>query len=319
MVPNFILPSDNYILTVQNERIGKNFAQQIYDHVSAASMKQFWGKKRRLTQNTFFSVDWNAIYKASSTSTKKTTRWINKHATGICGTNNNLLKWKQRDNDLCPRCGQPESAPHVWRCQGHGADKLWNQYFSDLEKWLVSNETAPALQHALIENLQHWLDNPEPAPSVRYFIETSQDMIGWDYILEGVFSIEWATAQQQHLSSLGRLTTGHTWLVRLIRRLWEIAWNTWSHRNSVATTSNNKRKHEQLSQQLLSELETANDLRSSLHIPSDLSDAIPHMSLDSKSAWIDHIRAHKKIKLFQPIYHAEIRQMQRTMSQFLTR
>ena len=140
-------------------RIGKNFIQPIYDHVSVASMTQFWAKKRQLTKDTFFSMDWNAIYKASSTSSTKTTRWINKHATGICGTNNNLLLWKQRDDDLCPRCGQPESSIHIWRCQGSGAKDLWNQHLFDLEKWLESQNTAPTLQHALLGNLRNWLDN----------------------------------------------------------------------------------------------------------------------------------------------------------------
>ncbi len=239
-IPTFLLPSDNYILTIQNERIGKNFEQQIYDYISASSMMSFWEKKRKLTHDTFFCVDWDSIHKASSTSTKHTTRWINKHATGICGTNNNLLLWKQRDDDTCPRCDQPESSIHVWRCQGCGANELWTQHLSNLEKWLESQHTAPMLQYALLDNLRSWLDNTSPKPSVRSFIETAQDLIGWDYILEGVFSIEWSRIQQQHLLSLGRSTSGHTWLVRLIKRLWEIAWNIWLHRNSVATTSNNK-------------------------------------------------------------------------------
>ena len=46
---------------------------------------------------------------------------------------------------------------------------------------------------------------------------------------------------------------------------------------------------------------------------------VAHMSIDQKHAWIDHIQAHKKLKLFQPKCQAEIRQMRNTMSHFLAR
>ncbi len=212
-VPFFQFPSDTYIVTINGERIGKNFEQQLHDHYSSATMQPFWEKKRNINPNTFHFVDWLAINKATNSSAKHTARWITKHATGICGTNDNLLRWKQRDDDICPRCGQPETTLHVWQCTGHGAGDLWITWLSELESWLISQHTAPTLQAALLDHLHSWIFKPADTPSVRSFIETSQDLIGWNYIVEGVFSVEWARIQQRHMDSLGLRSTGHQWLV----------------------------------------------------------------------------------------------------------
>jgi hypothetical protein len=308
-----------YIVTINGERIGKNFEQELYDHYSFSLIQPFWEKKRNLTPTAFLSVDWPAINKALTSSPTKTARWITKHATGICGTNNNLLRWKQRDDDLCPRCNQPETTLHVWLCTGHGAGALWTTLISELESWLSSQNTAPTLQAVLLHHLNSWIFKIPATPTARSFIETSQDFIGWDYILEGVFSVEWARIQQKYLDSLGMRSTGHQWLVRLIKRLWQIAWTIWSHRNDIAAASNNKRKNTQLNHDLTLEIDSASTIDHTLTIPSDLVAKIPTMSQDSKKAWIANIRAHKKIKLFHPSHQHDICQMQKVMHNFLSR
>jgi ribonuclease HI len=315
--PLFALPADNYFVTLDDNRIGKNFASQLYEHASRTNMQKFWKKKRSIDTPVFDIVDWTAIQKAASTSNNMTVRWINKHSTGICGTNDNLLLWKQRNDNFCPRCGSPETASHVWQCQGKGADKLWTQSLQDLDKWLHDHNTAPELHTALLSNLRYWI-TATPHPHPRSYLETTQDLIGWDYVLEGVFTLDWARLQQCHLASIGKSSTGHSWLVKLIKRLWQIAWTLWEHRNNAASLSNTKRKHEELTSTLLQELDSTNPLTAPLlNLPNDLGTKLHDLSIDTKHAWIDHIRAHKKLRLSDPSLRQEIRLMKGVMTRFL--
>ena len=43
----------------------------------------------------------------------------------------------------------------------------------------------------------------------------------------------WSQAHQAYMISLGRRTTGIQWMSRIIRRIWQIAWDLWIHRRSV--------------------------------------------------------------------------------------
>jgi hypothetical protein len=50
---------------------------------------------------------------------------------------------------------------------------------------------------------------------------------------EGTKSTKWMDAQQKHLKSIGKQTTGKRWTIAIVSKLWDIAWDMWQHRNHV--------------------------------------------------------------------------------------
>jgi hypothetical protein len=101
-----------------------------------------------------------------------------------------------------------------------------------LDLWLQEIETDPVLRHTLIYNLRHWHTNTIPSLN-RSELESEQDKVGWDFVLEGTFVSTWSTYQQCHLQLLGKKSSGRRWLTLLIKKLLDIAWDLWEHRNSI--------------------------------------------------------------------------------------
>jgi hypothetical protein len=58
-----------------------------------------------------------------------------------------------------------------------------------------------------------------------------QDSVGWQAFLEGGVLLSWAAKQQDYYDWLKKKNTGKRWVTTLIKKLWEISWGLWEHRN----------------------------------------------------------------------------------------
>jgi hypothetical protein len=212
-------------------------------------MKHFWQKTRGLTSSNFHKINWDAIHSAGKEVTKSRRQWITKHAAGFCGVNAVLLKWKKRQNSICPRCGQVETSQHVWKCNGKNSKELWLSSIDKLVEWLQSMHTDPSITTAIKNNLQNWLlDLPQNNP--RSALELAQDELGWDYFVEGHLSSKWSDSQESYYKAINKSNTGKRWLTELIKKLWNIAWDIWTYRNGIAAEDNKKATHTLLDQQI---------------------------------------------------------------------
>ena len=120
--------------------------------------------------------------------------WVSKHASGVCGVNTVLLKWKQWDDDHCPRCGMTETAEHVWKCKGVGATDIWLSALTALDQWLLPMHTDNNLRLIIITNLT-WSSVNLPTVGPRTAVESEQDLIGWQFLIEGVLPQQWVSYQ----------------------------------------------------------------------------------------------------------------------------
>ena len=204
----YILPNDNWIVETRDARIGKNIDAGLYSHASEPMMRRYWCKRRNWTDEIFSSVAWEPLEAAMHSLPRQRRNWIGKHVTGVCGVNSVLLKWKQRDDDHCPRCGAIETANHVWQCQGSGAAKIWADSLESLAKWLTSVGTEPTLQLAILENLREWTNGTNVLADPRSSLALAQDLIGRQYLIEGILCQAWVTHQQAFFHRKGRLQNG---------------------------------------------------------------------------------------------------------------
>jgi hypothetical protein len=164
--------------------------------------------------------------------------WIVKHASGFCATGKMMKRWKQRDSDFCPRCQAPEDTTHVWTCKGKDANATWNKSIEELRKWLITQKTLPSLTKVLCNRLTAWRDSTPPTVEPSRFAGVrdtiaDQDTIGWQAALEGTIVIGWADTQQRYYEWIGSRKTGKRWVAALIRKMWDVTWNQWEHRNHI--------------------------------------------------------------------------------------
>jgi hypothetical protein len=61
-----------------------------------------------------------------------------------------------RLTDKCPRCKEPETAEHVWRCQHPDTTALWEDSMKQLETVLGRVHTLQSIITAIIDGLTGW-------------------------------------------------------------------------------------------------------------------------------------------------------------------
>jgi hypothetical protein len=160
----------------------------------------------------------------------------------MCGVGKFMQLWKEKDNPACPRCGRFEDATHVWLCQGEGASEVWDQSLERLKNWLQDSKMDPDLQEVILNYLNGWrygTTDDLPIPYGLNQLIDQQNAIGWKSFLEGWTGSEWEATQQAHYNLIRSRKSGKRWVISLIKKMWEVAWDLWEHRNSILHNKEN--------------------------------------------------------------------------------
>jgi len=79
--------------------------------------------------------------------------------------------------------------------------------------------------------LQAWHDNTELPGDPE--TPNHQAHIGWDMLLDGWLSLEWRAQQAAYWAQWKHQKSSKWWMVELIKKLWNISWDLWDHRNEA--------------------------------------------------------------------------------------
>ncbi len=124
-----------------------------------------------------------------------------------------------------------EDKAHITRCPQAEAAAVWSAAVNALIQWMKEEQTDPNLTQALAEGLEMWRSgttthNDTPASQ-------KQAWIGWGAALDGWLTIEWRAQQEQYWLQWRRKKSSKRWVTELIKKLWNISWDMWAHRNGV--------------------------------------------------------------------------------------
>jgi len=132
----------------------------------------------------------------------------------------------------CPRCAMAEEDKiHIIRCTQPEASSLWTSALSTLEKWLKEEDTDPALTQDLIAGLQSWYQGTPAQPSSPATLQ--QSLLGWEGVLDGWLGIQWCLQQAAFWNQWKQKKSSKRWTTELIKKLWNIVWDMWDHRNGI--------------------------------------------------------------------------------------
>ncbi len=229
-------------LWIQGKKIVRDLSQTVYDLVLSEEARDYWEAKDNISSEVINAINWDAIDMAMMETKRNRKVFISKHVSGMCAVGKFMQRWKMRSNSSCPRCGNHEDAAHVWTCHGQGADEVWERALSNLEGWFNSMQTDPDIQHIIIAYLKSWRDDTSEISSNSFMLEEvleHQSSIGWQRFFEGWTGIGWERAQQAYFTLIKSRRTGKRWVVALIKKMWDIAWDLWEHRNGILYQSSN--------------------------------------------------------------------------------
>jgi len=182
------------------------------------------------------AVDWKTIGTAMTSIPCSRRVFLTKHVSGMCGVGKFMKRWKEWEEDLCPRCGLPEDAPHVWQCKGSGTEAVWDKALQDLEHLLRRLDTDPTIAHILLSYLKGWRSGvgiQYVAPRAFQELVLAQESIGWGRLFEGWLVQQWVVYQQRFYPITKSNRTGLRWAMAILQKLWNTAWDMWEHRNGI--------------------------------------------------------------------------------------
>jgi hypothetical protein len=294
-----LLPGWNWLLEVDGHLLTKKIRVAIEHSISARRMSTYLVHKNRLQPQQFDEICWDSIGNAIQSQPIGYRRFITKHSAGVCGVNIWRHRWKDREDDACPRCGLPETSRHVYMCRNTAVTDLWRQEISHLEQWLEDNQTSPSITSDIIFNLTK-LSRNEPFRT-RSLAEQNQGNLGWENFFEGLIHQQWEKTQQLYLTRYAALNrqrskSAKLWTKRLFLKLWSIHHTFWTSRNEAEHTdtyhsslqSYNDKIQEQLDQGFD---EIADDTYRYMYSQREIDSVFDTTNLNYKRSWLRNLQA----------------------------
>jgi hypothetical protein len=220
-------------IKVNGQQITNKLTPTLRESCNSVDAQAYW---RRKNESQFKYTDLNINKATMLALPSHRRRWLTKHVAGICGVKTCLLRWRQSEDDTCPRCNTPETTKHVWSCQGKNSNEIWDKALFQLRTDLQEIQTNPVLLNTIIQHLNGWRYNFIPSSTNNDAINTAtlhQQDLGWEALLEGRVAFSWSLEQQNYLQALGSRRSARRWLIALATKATNVAWDLWDHRNSI--------------------------------------------------------------------------------------
>jgi hypothetical protein len=226
---------DHWFAKIGEREVFSNLMMEITEYCAMQLGASYWEKKLVVDQ---IEIDWTTTARAMKETTRKKQQWIVKHSSGFCGVGIMMHRTKQWATTRCPRCGDLETAEHVWKCQHADANVLWDKAMEDLVQWFRQQGTMPDIIVAVISGLNGWRNNSQEGGDLEdkdvILAFTKQSQAGWKHFFEGRPCYQWAQIQSTYFrDALQSYQSGKRWLIELIKKMWNIAWDLWEHRNGI--------------------------------------------------------------------------------------
>jgi hypothetical protein len=219
-----------------NMPISSHLSDTLMNLIQKKILITYWEKKKNIGEITSRTVDWTLLEKSAKSYTRW--KWLSKYVTGMCGVSFMLKLWQYQQHDSCPRCGRDkEKAEHILRCKETTASDLWTEEVNKLQGWMQDNDGEPYMTDMICSSLRAWrtgsrLPYPtEEIPQIVMEAMIDQDSIGWYNFTNGFIARKWRYIQEAHFKDIRSIRSPDLWMTKMQRKIWEIAWKMWRHRN----------------------------------------------------------------------------------------
>jgi hypothetical protein len=228
--------SSGWSLWIGDRKLSSWNRTSLYNHAKATALLAHWSHRRHIPPSLIHSIDWEASAGAIKLLGLNRALWIPTWLAGFAPVGKVQQRNQFQDHADCPRCSSFETTEHVVLCPAPTAQRQWAASLSHLSTWLTKAHTLPDIRTAILSRLRAWHHGTDLiAPSYTWpgvnDLVLLQDSIGWRTFLEGGILHAWAAKQQDYYDWLQKRNTGKRWITTLIKKLWQISWNMWEHRN----------------------------------------------------------------------------------------
>jgi hypothetical protein len=236
-----LIPGEGWPLWIGFEKTTGDIRTAITKEVHAADLEQHWTKRKRFPAprpcyDTTHRLVGNSSRYAQLYS--ESTAMGDQTSVGSCSCRKMDAKEKDVAQQWMPKMWERNDSACAPMPRSR-ALAVWHRAMEDLNTWMKNQKTHPGIRAAVIKHLTAWqADNPVPPLGGQPFFDLptailNQNAVGWQAFIEGCPTKGWRESQQQYNEYLRSRKTGLRWLSALIRKLWQVAWDMWEHRNSI--------------------------------------------------------------------------------------
>ena len=195
-------------------------------------LEEYLQEKFDWTPEQYDSIDKECLRRALNRLQKQRTTLI-KHLNDIIPIGKRVHRYDPKYPESCPSCPEPiGTALHLTVCAAPSRLRWRDKFLKELRETLEKINTPVDTMELLLEGLKALFEDRDPTtinfPASVQHIADSQAGIGWDQILRGRFSEEWAKYQQAHLGQYDPKKNGQTWATTVIQSIltgWLDLWN----------------------------------------------------------------------------------------------
>jgi len=228
------LPGEGWFCSINQLRVVKQLAETLRNQINDVPIVKYWKTKFQLLEDTWQLIDWHSVDRAYCKSTMTVHQWATKHTSSFFAHGKNMTRWQFCSSASCPRCGHGlEDKAHITRCTEPEANSTWQHSIKELEQWFRDSNTAHELSAAILWGLQQWREpHRNTAPPAGQLV-LDQTAIGWERFLDGWLAKSWQSHQEELWRSVRSCRSSKRWVAELIKKLWNVSWDMWAHRNGI--------------------------------------------------------------------------------------
>ena len=242
------LPGEMWSLEIQDRKVVSNITEELYNQCYFPQAYQYWAQRGRIQPNSQHRIDWTALNKATKMIPESRLIYLAKTYAGYAATGKVMFRRKVWPKNACPRCGLPEDHQHVIQCNHEHAKDEFYQRWGELDDWVVKTSSND-MSSAICTILTDYRDNNKTqnifvswSPAIQNAVK-DQHRIGHRSFIEGMLSVQWTVAQQEHLQLIGDTRhDANRWVATLTTKLWNLSHHMWEHRNKILHNNENAQK-----------------------------------------------------------------------------
>lgn len=227
-----------WAIWIGDRKLTHHYKEKLTEWTSGRPFLAHLDKKQTFGTATSEKQDWSIVATMMKTKSQGSRRETTKHITGNFGHRKNMYRWKEVSDDLCPICkNEVEDHKHILQCQDARSLAAWDTAMAKCRETLIDLQTDPAITECLMEEIDAWRKQREPnrtseVPRISA-MRAEQEASGWYAFMHGFPVKGWGFLQQRHIEENALKSDGRRWLLALLRKLQDVAWDQWTFRNGL--------------------------------------------------------------------------------------
>ena len=111
------VPGTPWTISISGERtITSKIRSEIYESVWTPQIQKHWCKRMYIEHEQSNLIDWITFGKTMKSCDDNDRQFRTKHMAHISATGINMKRRREREDDICPRCGMGENNTHIYEC-----------------------------------------------------------------------------------------------------------------------------------------------------------------------------------------------------------